>query len=178
MTNIDDEDKDIDAEELPRAIDMPSHETLVSQVAILEAQLEEHTQKLLRAHADMENTRRRAKLDVQEAHQFGLKKYMIECLPVLDSLEQALALPMDDMAAASAMRHGVEMTFNLFLKILGKFSVEVLNPEGDPFNPDFHNAVQTVEDANYASGIVLKVLQKGYTLQGRLLRPAMVVIVK
>ena len=167
------DDENVDATELPRPA-----EDLLKKVTELEAQVQEQADKLLRAYAEMENTRRRAKLDVQEAHQFGLKKIMMELLPVVDALEQSLTVPVDANALAFNMRQGIEMTLSLFLNALSKFNVEVQHPEGELCNPDFHSVVQSVDDAEKPAGTIVSVLQKGYTLQGRLLRPAMVVIVK
>lgn len=171
-----DDEQDPDATELPREIEMPSHEDLVKLVSELESQLEGQKDKMIRTHAEMENTRRRAKLDVQEAHNFGLKKFANALLPVIDTLERSLEIKVDDNELAQSLHKGVEMTLDIFMSTLTKFEIEVVNPVGDVFNPDFHEAVQTLEDPEEASGNVLKVLQKGYTLHGRLLRPAMVVI--
>jgi len=171
-----DDDQDPDSAELPREVEMPSQEDLMARVSELEAQLLDQKDKMIRTHAEMENTRRRAKLDVQEAHNFGLKKFANALLPVIDTLERSLEIQTDDNELAQSIHKGVEMTLGIFMSTMGKFEIEIVNPVGDTFNPDFHEAVQTLEDPEEASGNVLKVLQKGYTLNGRLLRPAMVVI--
>lgn len=171
-----DDSQDPDADVLPREIELPSHESLVKQLSDLEAQLAEQKDRMIRVHADMENTRRRAKIDVQEAHNFGLKKFANALLPVVDTLERSLEIEVEDNELAQSIHKGVEMTLDIFISTLAKFNIERVNPLGETFNPEFHEAVQTVADPAAATGKILKVLQKGYTLNERLLRPAMVVI--
>ncbi len=142
--------------------------------------LEENKQlneQMLRVQADMQNVRRRAQLDVEKAHKFGLEKMAKELLSVVDNLERALAAAGED-DATQALREGVELTLNEFLKTLEKFSIVVLNPEGEPFNPEQHQAISMIENEEVEPNSVIAVMQKGYSLNGRLLRPAMVMVSK
>lgn len=168
-----DDDLDPDAQLLKREDQLPSQRELVDRVAELEAQL---TDQKLRLHAEMENTRRRAKLDVQEAHKYGVKKLVNALLPVIDTLERSLETPVESDALAGKIHEGVDMTLKLFISSLASFEVEVVNPLGETFNPEYHEVVQTLADPETEPGKVLKVLQKGYLLNGRLLRAAIVVV--
>lgn len=131
----------------------------------------------LRTQAEMQNVRRRAELDVEKAHKFGVEKFANEMLNVVDNLERGLAAAPEE-EATKAIREGVEMTLNGLISSLERFKVEVVNPEGESFNPEVHQAMSMVENAEVESGKIMAVMQKGYTLQGRLLRPAMVIVSK
>ena len=134
-------------------------------------------EQMLRTQADMQNVRRRADLDVEKAHKFGLEKFANEMLSVVDNLERALAAAGDD-EATQALREGVEMTLSGLVSSLAKFNIEQVDPTGETFNPELHQAMSMVESAEAAPNTVLAVMQKGYTLHGRLLRPAMVMVSK
>jgi len=127
----------------------------------------------LRAQADAQNVRRRAELDVEKAHKFGLEKFAKEVITVADNLERALA---SSDSAEDAMREGVELTFKGLQETLARFEVKVVDPHGEPFNPEFHQAITMVPNPDLEPNTVMDVIQKGYTLHGRLLRPAMVVV--
>lgn len=132
---------------------------------------------MLRTQAEMQNVRRRADLDVEKAHKFGVEKFANEMISVVDNLERALAAsPEDD--ATKALREGVEMTYQGFITSLAKFGVSVVNPEQEPFNPEHHQAMSMVENHDVAPNTVIAVMQKGYLLNERLLRPAMVMVSK
>lgn len=148
-----------------------------SELVALQEQLAEAKDQVLRAHADAQNARRRAEQDVEKAHKFALEKFTKELLPVLDSLERALeAFEQNDVSAA--LKEGVEMTLNMFVSTLGKFNVEVIQPEGEPFDPQFHEAMSMVPNPDVEPNTVIAVMQKGYLLNGRLVRPAMVMVAK
>lgn len=134
--------------------------------------------QMLRIQAEMQNIRRRAEADVEKAHKFGSEKFAGEMLAVVDNLERAIAACVAEDDATKAIREGVELTLTGLLNSLAKFKVEVVNPEGEPFNPELHQAMTMVDVPNAAPNTVLTVMQKGYTLHGRLLRPAMVVVSK
>lgn len=134
--------------------------------------------QVLRAQAEQQNIRRRAELDVEKAHKFGSEKLVKELLPILDNLERALAAAPAGDEAANNLVEGVQMTLDMFVSGLAKFKCEVVSPEGEPFNPDLHQAMSMVENPDMEPNTVMAVMQKGYTLQGRLMRPAMVVVSK
>ncbi|MCY0966888.1 nucleotide exchange factor GrpE [Parathalassolituus penaei] len=133
--------------------------------------------QMLRTQAEMQNVRRRAEADVEKAHKFAVEKFANEMLIVVDNLERGLAAAPQDESTV-AIREGIEMTLNGFMSALAKFKVEVVDPVGQPFNPELHQAITMIENAELAPNSVMAVMQKGYTLAGRLLRPAMVVVSK
>lgn len=151
------------------------------EVEALKAQVQEFQDQVLRTQAEMQNVRRRAEIDVEKAHKFALEKFVKELLPVADSLEKAVESTEGQEAGGdvvASIREGVEMTLNLFLGSLGKFKVEQLNPVGEPFDPQCHEAMSMVPAPDAEPNSVVAVIQKGYTLNERLVRPAMVVVAK
>ncbi|MCI4186419.1 nucleotide exchange factor GrpE [Dickeya dianthicola] len=160
------------------AVDDPRDE----RIAELEAQLNDAQQReresALRARAEMENVRRRAELDVEKAHKFALEKFAGEILPVIDNLERALEMADKSNDALSGMIEGVELTLKAMLSAVNKFGIEVVADVNVPFNPEIHQAMTLLESADHAPNHVMMVMQKGYTLNGRLLRPAMVAVSK
>lgn len=152
-----------------------------SELDTLKAQLQEYQDQALRAQAEMQNVRRRAELDVEKAHKFALEKFVKELLPVADSLEKAVESTEGNEESGelvASMRQGVEMTLSLFLGSLKKFNVEQLNPVGEPFDPQQHEAMSMVPAPDAEPNSVVAVVQKGYLLNGRVVRPAMVVVAK
>ena len=132
----------------------------------------------LRAQADAQNAKRRAEQDVEKARKFALEQFTRDLLPVVDNLERALeAAPADD-DAVKPFAEGVELTLKSLLDALAKFNIEVVEPHGEPFDPNLHQAMSMVENDDVEPNSVLAVMQKGYTLNGRLLRPAMVMVSK
>ena len=135
----------------------------------------------LRAEAEMQNVRRRASKDVEHAHKFGAEKLIQNLLPVVDSLEKALesselVKDLDQDHSAKAVLDGVGLCHKMFLDTLGKENVAVVDPHGEPFDPNLHQAMSMVENPDMEPNTVMDVFQKGYTLNGRLVRPAMVVV--
>lgn len=143
-----------------------------------EAVLAEKQNEILRLHADIQNTRRRAEQDVEKAHKYGQEKLISELLPVIDNLERALQAATGDSEQVVALREGVELTLKSFLDCLKKSNVEALDPTGEPFDPQFHQAMSMVESDTAEPNSVVAVMQKGYALHGRVLRPAMVMVSK
>ncbi len=138
---------------------------------------EENLELAQRTQADMENLRKRTSRDIENAHKFALEKFLNELLPVIDSL--VLGIQASESASDSdSMVEGMNLTLKKFTDTLEKFGVEVIDPQGEKFNPDRHDAVSMAESDEYESGNIMSVLQKGYELNGRLIRPAMVVVVK
>jgi len=166
------------------ATDSGASDDVLVRLAEAEAVIAGHQTEVLRLHADMQNIRRRAEQDVEKAHKFGQEKLISELLPVLDNLERALQASDGQASAAegsgqvSALRQGVELTLKSFLDCLRKFHVEVLDPVGEPFNPQFHQAMGMMESTTAEPDSVLAVMQKGYSLHGRVLRPAMVMVAR
>lgn len=151
---------------------------LREEVARLQEQLAQQKDLVLRAHAEAQNTRRRAQQDVEKARKFAVEKLLQDLLPVVDNLERALATidPKDE--SLKSIAEGIELTHKSFIDTLAKHSVEVVDPAGEPFNPDLHEAMSQVPNGDVEPNTVLEVFQKGYLLNGRLVRPAMVVVSK
>ena len=152
-----------------------------SEVEALQARLQEYQDQALRAQAEMQNVRRRAEIDVEKAHKFALEKFVKELLPVADSLEKAVESTEGQDSSSelvASIREGAEMTLGLFMNTLKKFSVEQLNPVGEPFDPQHHEAMSMVPAPDAEPNSVVAVVQKGYLLNGRVVRPAMVVVAK
>lgn len=155
-------------------VDNAEADVLAAKVEELEDSLKEAKDQQLRAAAEAQNVRRRAEQDVEKARKFALEKFVKELLPVIDSLEKAQEA-MED-GASETHREGVAMTLKMKKDVLAKFGVEVVDPQGEPFDPQFHEALTMVPSPDVEPNSVIEVMQKGYLLNGRLIRPAMVVV--
>jgi len=162
------------AEQAASAGDKPEAEMLAARVEELEQSVAESKDQALRAAAEAQNVRRRAEQEAEKARKFALEKFVKELLPVVDSLEKALEAMQD--GASEAHREGVSMTLKMQQDVLGKFGVEVVEPAGEPFDPQYHEAMAMVPNPDLEPNSVMEVVQKGYLLNGRLVRPAMVVV--
>ena len=147
-------------------------------LARMEEELTMAKDEALRAQADAQNAMRRAEQDVEKARKFALERFCSELLPVVDNLERALEATAGDQEILKPIAEGVELTLKSFLDALKKFNVETVDPEGEPFDPQFHQAMSMVENPDVEPNTVIAVMQKGYTLNGRLIRPAMVMVSK
>ncbi|WP_168016410.1 nucleotide exchange factor GrpE [Halomonas salinarum] len=156
------------------ADDNAEADMLAAKVEELEESLQEAKDQQLRAAAEAQNVRRRAEQDVEKARKFALERFVKELLPVIDSLEKALEA-MED-GASETHREGVSMTLKMQQDVLSKFGVETVDPEGEPFDPQYHEALTMVPSPDVEPNTVIEVMQKGYLLNGRLVRPAMVVV--
>jgi len=135
--------------------------------------------EVLRVQAEMQNLRRRTEQDVEKAHKFGQEKLSAELIGVMDNLERALEVSVDDAnESVIALKQGVEITLKSFLDCFKKFSIEQVNPLGEPFDPQVHQAMVMQESPDAEPNTVIAVMQKGYTLHSRVIRPAMVVVSK
>ncbi len=139
------------------------------------AEIESLRDKVLRAEAEMQNVRRRADRDVENAHKFGLERLVQQILPVVDSLEKALEAKTNQ---DDPVIQGVELTFKLLQDLMSKESINVIDPLGEPFDPNLHEAMSMIENRELEPNSVFAVVQKGYTLNERLVRPAMVMVTK
>lgn len=141
-------------------------------------QLAKAKDQTLRAHAESRNIKRRAEQDVEKAHKFALEKFVGELIPVLESLEKGLESAEQAEGNHEAMIEGMRLIQKQFLNAMGKFKVEQLNPAGEPFDPHMHQAISMVPNPDLEPNTIMDVFQKGYTLHGRVVRPAMVVVSK
>ncbi len=157
-----------------------TYEELIAALDGAKADASEARDQALRAQAETENVRRRAQRDVENAHKYGIEKFAAELLPVADSLERAVDTARANATndADSAIAEGVELSLKLFVDVLSRAAIVQLDPHGEPFNPQFHEAMTTLESADAEPGSVIQVLQKGYTLNGRLVRAALVMVAK
>jgi len=155
----------------------PSHEELLLTLQDAQAKADEHWNQLLMARADLSNAQRRAERDLANAHKFGVEKLALELIPVKDSMEMGLAAVAEG-DEQDKVREGMELTLQMFSGVLDKFGVKEVNPQGEKFNPDFHQAMSMQESADFEPNTVMTVFQKGYVLNERLIRPAMVVVSK
>jgi len=137
---------------------------------------DEHYGQLMRAHAEMENLKRRHAQEIEKAHKFALDRFVAELLGVWDSLELGNAAAQDESADVTKLREGTELTLKMLADVMGKFGVQQISPEGEPFNPELHQAVSMQPRDDLPPNTVTTVIQKGYTLNDRLVRPAMVMV--
>ncbi|MEI8596395.1 nucleotide exchange factor GrpE [Photobacterium sp. Hal280] len=153
-------------------------EELEAALAVSEAKVKEQQDSVLRARADIENMRRRTEQEIDKARKFALEKFAGELLPVIDNMERALELADKTDEALKPMLEGVELTLKTMTDTVEKFGLKAINPMGEAFNPEFHQAMSMQESAEHAPNTVMMVLQKGYELNGRVVRPAMVMVAK
>lgn len=139
--------------------------------------LAEREQEILRLHAEMENLRKRADRDVENARKFALERFVEGLLPVVDSLEMGIEAAGQENVSLEKIREGTEMTLNMFQQVLEKFGVTPVHPLGERFNPDHHQAM-SMQPHEGEPDHVVGVMQKGYLLKERLVRPALVVVSK
>jgi molecular chaperone GrpE len=144
----------------------------------LQEQISNANDQVLRIQAEMQNMRRRAERDVENAHKFALDRFTADLLPVVDNLERALGTIEDSDKAQQAVFTGLELTLKSFFDVFTRFKIEAIDPAGQPFDADLHQAVSMVPNPDVEPNTVIEVFQKGYTLNGRLVRPAMVVVSK
>ena len=148
------------------------------EIAALKDELAQMREQALRAAAEAQNARRRAEQDVERAHKFALEKFVSDILPVADNLERSIVAASAEVADIKAVIEGVELTLKTLMDALKRHQVEQVDPKGEPFNPQLHQAMTMVPQPEAEPNSVLDVFQKGYTLNGRLVRPAMVVVAK
>ncbi len=159
-----------DVEELEEA----AKPDLAALLKAAELKAAENHDAWLRSKADVENTRKRAQTDVANAHKYAIDKFSTEIIPVMDSLDAALTV---ENATVENYKNGMELTQKQLNAVFEKFNIKVINPEGEKFDPHLHQAMCTV-DSDIAPNTVVQVMQKGYTLHDRVIRPAMVSVSK
>ena len=153
-------------------------ESVQAELEVALVKVDEQQADVLRAQAEAQNVRRRSEQDVAKAHKFGQEKLMTEVVSLLDNLGRAIEAGSADGASLKGLLEGVEMSQKMLLDGLQKFNVTQLDPHGEPFNPELHEAMTAVPNPDLEPNTVMEVFQKGYTLNGRLVRPAMVVVSK
>lgn len=151
-------------------------EDIAALLAEAQAEAEKHKDLALRVQADMENLRRRTRLDVESAHKYALEKFVNALLPAMDSMEMGIDAASKEEATIESIREGVEMTFKQMLDVLQEFNVERVNPTGEKFDPTLHEALTMIPSPDHESNTVVDTIQKGYTLNERLVRAARVIV--
>lgn len=140
------------------------------------AEAEKHKDMALRVQADMENLRRRTRIDVESAHKYALDKFVNALLPAMDSMEMGIDAASKEEATIESIREGIDMTFKQMLDVLQEFNVERVNPTGEKFDPNLHEALTMIPSPDHESNTVVDTIQKGYTLNERLVRAARVIV--
>jgi molecular chaperone GrpE len=156
-----------------------SLEQALEKLAQAELAAEKAHDDLLRVQAEMQNLRRRTEQDIEKAHKYGQEKFSAELLSVMDNLERALdAASAHENEAVKAIYDGVDLTLKSFSDCFSKFNIEAVDPLGEPFDPALHQAMSMQENPDVEPNTIIAVMQKGYTLHGRVIRPAMVMVAK
>lgn len=167
---------DVDPAQTVPGLDDEDHDLTRERVQQLEGEADHAKEQALRAAAEVANIRRRAEKDVENARRYALEKFSQDLLPVIDNLERALESSDTEAEGVKTLAEGVELTLKNFIDVLARFNVVQVNPVGEPFDPQLHEAMSMIENADVEPNTVLTVVQKGYTLNGRLVRAAMVVV--
>ena len=155
-----------------------SHTELTALLEDARNKADEHWNQCLRAEAELENLRKRSARELENAHKFALEKFLTELLPIRDSMELGLAAADGENIDPDSLREGIDLTLKMLASAMEKYNIEQLNPEGEKFNPELHQAMSMQETDEVEPNTVLNVVQKGYLLNDRLVRPAMVVVSK
>ncbi len=173
-------DADIDWNQAADEIDEKEAKIAQLEAALLvsEERVKEQQDSVLRARAEVENMRRRSEQEVDKARKFALSRFAEELLPVIDNLERAIQAADGEVEAIKPLLEGVELPHKTFVDTIAKFGLKEINPHGEVFNPEFHQAMSIQESAEHEPNTVMFVMQKGYELNGRVLRPAMVMVSK
>ena len=167
--------QEVQEDEASLASPEKSADSLEAQLEDAQAKASENWDHYLRAKAEMDNLRRRNTKDVESAHKYGTEKLVNELLPVFDSMGMGLAI---EDASAESLREGMEMTMNMLKKMMGNIGIEEIDPLNEKFDADKHQAMTMQPSADVEPNTVIAVMQKGYALNGRLIRPAMVMVSK
>ncbi|MBI4006065.1 MAG: nucleotide exchange factor GrpE [Gammaproteobacteria bacterium] len=152
-------------------------ESLTQEIQTFKQIAGDNLEKALRAQAELENIRKRTTRDIENAHKYALERFVTELLPILDSIALGLSA-LNGTQDVTGLREGMDLTLKMFNTTLEKFGVRAIDPQGEKFNPEKHEAVFMQELEGAESGTVISVAQKGYELNGRLVRPAKVIVAK
>ena len=150
---------------------------LLQEIERLKMEVQESSDKAVRATAELDNIRKRTSRDIENAHKYALERFVSELLPVLDSMELGINAS-QSAEDIDSLREGMDLTLKMLFDRMGKFGVKTIEPAGEKFDPEWHEAVSMQELEGSEPGQVVTVMQKGYELNGRLVRPAMVVVAK
>ena len=155
-----------------------SDDELQQELEKAQATIKEYWDQMMRLRADIDNQRKRAERDLENAHKYALKTFIENLLPIIDSMEMGQQAAGAGNASMDSIREGMDMTMNMFVQVLEKHGLAQINPVGEGFDPERHQAISMVENPEAESNTVVEVMQKGFALNDRLVRPAMVVVAK
>jgi len=161
------------AEEIDTEAEPPEQQLVQAQETI-----KDYWEQMMRLRAEIENNRKRAERDIEAAHKFALKNFVESLLPVIDSMEMGQIAATAENATLESINEGAALTMNMFKQALEKHGLEQIDPKGEKFDPERHQAISMIEDKTASSNSVVEVMQKGFVLNERLVRPAMVVVAK
>ena len=153
-------------------------ESIEQQLDQAQITIKEYWEQILRLKAEIENNRKRSVRDVENAHKYAIRNFSESLLPIMDSMEMAQKAAEAENASLESIIEGTELTMNMFIQALEKHGLQELDPIGEPFDPEQHQAISMVEDESVESNTIINVMQKGFMLNDRLVRPAMVVVSK
>ena len=148
------------------------------QLAQAQETIKDYWDQMMRLRAEIENNRKRAERDVENAHKFALKNFVENLLPILDSMEMGQVAAEAENATLESIREGSGLTMNMLVQVLERNGLEQIDPLGEAFDPEKHQAISMIESDGAESNTIIEVMQKGYALNDRLVRPAMVVVAK
>jgi molecular chaperone GrpE len=165
---------------VPEAVETTddANDSTEDQLLKAQATIKEYWDQVMRMRAEVENNRKRAERDVENAHKYAPKGFGENLLPVIDSMEMGQAAAISDNATLDSIREGSELTMNMFAQVLERSGLQQIDPLGEKFDPEKHQAISVVEIEDAESNSVIEVMQKGFLLNDRLIRPAMVVVAK
>jgi molecular chaperone GrpE len=165
---------------VPEAADAKDEtgETMEQQLAKAQVTIKDYWDQMMRLRAEIENNRKRAERDVENAHKYALKIFVENLLPVIDSMEMGQTAAAADNATLESIREGSALTVDMFVQVLQKSGLEQVDPLGEKFDPERHQAISMIEVESAESNTVVEVMQKGFLLNDRLVRPAMVVVAR
>ena len=180
MASTEDDDNKInDPDESinPELEDIQDSEKELSEIEILQKKYDENYDALLRATAEIENIKKRSQKEVENAYKYSTESILQEIIPIYDSLSLSCSLS-DEKITKEQLDQGNKLLLSMFQKIFEKNNIEEINPEGESFNPEFHQAISTIENNNEENDKITEVVQKGYLLNNRVIKPALVIVVK
>jgi molecular chaperone GrpE len=171
-------DDHVEEQEGPEIDAKVEDESIEQQLERAQVTIKEYWDQIMRLKAEIENNRKRAGRDVENAHKFALRNFAESLLPIVDSMEMAQQAAEADNASLSSIVEGTELTMSMFVQVLENHGLKQIDPVGEQFDPEQHQAISMIEDENAESNSVISVMQKGFLLNDRLVRPAMVVVAK
>jgi molecular chaperone GrpE len=175
IESIDDHAEEQEGPEIDAKVE---DESIEQQLERAQVTIKEYWDQIMRLKAEIENNRKRAGKDVENAHKFALRNFAESLLPIVDSMEMAQQAAEADNASLSSIVEGTELTMSMFVQVLENHGLKQIDPVGEQFDPEQHQAISMIEDENAESNSVISVMQKGFLLNDRLVRPAMVVVAK